>query len=792
MSVSAPISAIVVPTVAPILDATGRRMVKSPKSGTAASVPAIARLRIASSKKSKVEVSKKMKGVEVSAVAEAIRRRATKTSTMQDSIEKRSSSRMDVQQQKSAQKVPLSPSRKESPINTPIKVAAMGEVGVDVTPKSNKSVKVIEDERPSSVEAKIEANKEDGTEVTTPLRIDPNATMTSPKEGLRSEMHGERDFHHELSSSRRYQLLLPTLQLQLLTKPLRCEQVGGAQDMDSSGSEGFYDALEKSLSPRSKKNGPLIDASILPTELESSQYSSDVPLSKETEEALIQMARSGKLTELLRDLHEIKDDDDDDDALIADDVEGKSKEKFSLQSFQADIETILKGKLARAIQGKAEKMRRKNLKKGDIAELLLVGLDKSGSAEEEEMKTGGFSKSSNLHKNLVGEGVHDIEAEMILSTIPSLREQKTIGGEEIKKMQDKLRLEETLSPADGDSGINKPKQSGISATPPPAPSPPPRKFSSVPPPPPPPPPRKSPAKTSKRLQNAPIWTCTSTFCSSSTAATTPSTRRSRYFETRKKFRSASSASASSSAGNGWREEIIISASSSSTSSTSTARLQESRKRIGASTSAASSGRPPPQKVPKAALPPPPPPAPPGFVQANSKGAPPPPLPVRKFPAPPIPPGMSIAAVAAAAKFAKIARKKVKMLHWEKLQAIEGTIWENANTDNAISKLNIEELENLFALQDAVPMKKASSAKPKSVSLLDAKRALNISIQLAGVRMPFASIKQCFIDMNNPKKLTVENLQTLSKAIPDRKEIEKITKYDGSWKNSERQSNTFCK
>ena len=67
-----------------------------------------------------------------------------------------------------------------------------------------------------------------------------------------------------------------------------------------------------------------------------------------------------------------------------------------------------------------------------------------------------------------------------------------------------------------------------------------------------------------------------------------------------------------------------------------------------------------------------------------------------------------------------------MLHWEKLQAIEGTIWENANTDNAISKLNIEELENLFALQDAVPMKKASSAKPKSVSLLDAKRALNIS------------------------------------------------------------------
>ena len=167
--------------------------------------------------------------------------------------------------------------------------------------------------------------------------------------------------------------------------------------------------------------------------MESSQYSSDVPLSKETEEALLQMARSGKLTELLKDLDEIEDDDEDENALLVEGEEGKVKEKFSLQSFQADIETILKGKLAKAIQGKAEKMRRKNLKKGDIAQLLLVGSDKSGSADEDEIKTGGFSKSSNLHKNLVGEGVHDIEAEMALSTIPSPREQKTIGGEEIKR-----------------------------------------------------------------------------------------------------------------------------------------------------------------------------------------------------------------------------------------------------------------------------------------------------------------------------------------------------------------------
>ena len=64
--------------------------------------------------------------------------------------------------------------------------------------------------------------------------------------------------------------------------------------------------------------------------------------------------------------------------------EGKVKEKFSLQSFQADIETILKGKLAKAIQGKAEKMRRKNLKKGILLNCYL--LDQISPAAPMKMK----------------------------------------------------------------------------------------------------------------------------------------------------------------------------------------------------------------------------------------------------------------------------------------------------------------------------------------------------------------------------------------------------------------------
>ena len=98
--------------------------------------------------------------------------------------------------------------------------------------------------------------------MTTPLRIDPNTTMTSPKEGLRSEVHGERDFSPRAEQFSSLPTSPTDATITTLDEAVRSEQVGGAQDMDSSGSEGFYDALEQSLSPSSKKSGPLLDASI--------------------------------------------------------------------------------------------------------------------------------------------------------------------------------------------------------------------------------------------------------------------------------------------------------------------------------------------------------------------------------------------------------------------------------------------------------------------------------------------------------------------------------------------------
>ena len=780
---------------------------------------AIMQLRVAS--KNRKLKTKRMKGIEVSAVAEAIRQRANKQA-LNDSVEKNQEFLQPSEQKRKTSHILQAPSTTTTTTTTTKATLfkseeVMGEKLI-YTPVPKQSIKTRKDEKPSSVEAKIEANREDdGAEVTTPLRIDLNATeLLSPRReqggGLLldekiiiEDEDGEDFFSSPISS--------PNASITTLDEVAR-RALDGNNNEDSPSSprsQGFYDAVEKESSPKNLDGSMMIDASILPKNLGSSQFASDVPLSKETEDALLQMARSGKLTELLRDLDEIEDDDNDDadDGLNLDGDESSKGEKFSLKSFQADIETILKGKLAKAIQGKAEKVRRKNLKGGEIADLLLVGLDRSGSAEEEEIKTGGFSKGSNLHKNLVGEGVHDIETDQLLSSIdesPTHGGKTVGGGEGIRKMQEKLRLEETLAPQETTSNfkgrsVNRPLQI------PPAPSPPPQKNPSFPPAPPPPPPRKSPLKETEKAVVSNDTTTTDSLKTKLESSVSPLVASSSAPPppipppppppppppggVRNKVEKSSSSAPPPPPpppppqSGGEKKTVAANQSSKASPPPPPPPAPPGFKKAGEKGVAPPPPPPPPfggakAKGPKAPPPPPPPKAPDGFVQANTKAAPPPPPAGRKIPVPPMmPPAMSIGAIAAAAKFAKIARKKVKMLHWEKLQAIEGTIWENANSDDAISKLNIEELEKLFALQEAVPMKKSSSAKPKSVSLLDAKRTLNISIQLAGVRMPFAQIKQCFIDMNVSKKLTLENLVTLVQAVPDRTEIEKITKYDGA-------------
>ena len=125
-------------------------------------------------------------------------------------------------------------------------------------------------------------------------------------------------------------------------------------------------------------------------------------------------------------------------------------------------------------------------------------------------------------------------------------------------------------------------------------------------------------------------------------------------------------------------------------------------------------------------------------------------------------------------------RKVKMLHWDKLQAhaLRGTVWEHAGAGDA--GVNLKDLETLFALEDASKKKSTSApsdGKPKVVSLIDPKRSLNISIQLAGIRMPFKQIKAALLGMDD-ETLKVDQLNILALAVPTTEEISLLRGYPG--------------
>ena len=122
-----------------------------------------------------------------------------------------------------------------------------------------------------------------------------------------------------------------------------------------------------------------------------------------------------------------------------------------------------------------------------------------------------------------------------------------------------------------------------------------------------------------------------------------------------------------------------------------------------------------------------------------------------------------------------------MLHWDKLQAhaLRGTVWEHAGAGDA--GVNLKDLETLFALEDASKKKstnaRSADGKPKVISLIDPKRSLNISIQLAGIRMPFKQIKRALLQMDD-ETLKVDQLNILALAVPTTEEISLLRGYPG--------------
>jgi Formin Homology 2 Domain len=200
--------------------------------------------------------------------------------------------------------------------------------------------------------------------------------------------------------------------------------------------------------------------------------------------------------------------------------------------------------------------------------------------------------------------------------------------------------------------------------------------------------------------------------------------------------------------------------------------------------------PPPSPMPGAGgkKAPPPPPPPPGAGKGKGGPTPPP-------PPPPMPgskklssPGGVEAAAAAPVPVVVVEepepvvpKRKLKALHWDKLKAAqEGTVWKKRNsTDNVQGpRIDFEELESLFQiLENSAATRKvgAASRLEQEVRLIEHRRAHNISIELSGIRKPFAEIKSALLSMDD-SALTVEQLQALSRAVPDDSEKREVESY----------------
>ncbi|KAK9825141.1 hypothetical protein WJX81_003866 [Elliptochloris bilobata] len=176
-----------------------------------------------------------------------------------------------------------------------------------------------------------------------------------------------------------------------------------------------------------------------------------------------------------------------------------------------------------------------------------------------------------------------------------------------------------------------------------------------------------------------------------------------------------------------------------------------------------------QKKP-AMLPPPPPP--PGAKKPLTPPPPPPPHSGGKASRPrtALSPDPGIAKVKATAA----QRRRLKALHWDKIRAPQaGTVWSQAAGRQL--KLDFDQLESLFQVTESGALRKLAAGRCTEIRLIEHRRAHNICIELAGIRLPFAAIKDALLRMDH-RALSVEQLDALSRAVPEDSERRDLHAY----------------
>ncbi|XP_020244906.1 formin-like protein 5 isoform X2 [Asparagus officinalis] len=207
----------------------------------------------------------------------------------------------------------------------------------------------------------------------------------------------------------------------------------------------------------------------------------------------------------------------------------------------------------------------------------------------------------------------------------------------------------------------------------------------------------------------------------------------------------------------------------------------------------SSPPPPPIPVGGQCVTPPPPP-PPSLRDRAGPPIPPPHLGPRaptppalpKAGGPPLPPplagggGRGLAHPTGPTFSAPPRKLSVKLLHWVKVaRPAQGSLWaelQNFNDPPSASYYDVSELESLFPANVPKPVGnsslkgKSNGSKPEKVRLIDLKRAYNIEIMLANVKIPLPDMMSAVLALDD-SILDVDQVENLIKFCPTKEEMD---------------------
>jgi S1-C subfamily serine protease len=153
---------------------------------------------------------------------------------------------------------------------------------------------------------------------------------------------------------------------------------------------------------------------------------------------------------------------------------------------------------------------------------------------------------------------------------------------------------------------------------------------------------------------------------------------------------------------------------------------------------------------------PPPPPPPMSTPLGTPGAP-------GAPPPPPPPAIG-----------KSGGLNVKRVNWQKLAGtnLHGTVWSQMGGSALQDALEYVDLEEQFTVQ---PSKKSAKQGPKKPSVLDHKKAYNISILLGHMKLPTEEVKRAILSCDEGV-LIEPHLRQMEAFAPSKSECAAYTKY----------------